>query len=1442
MQNSSSKSSLAVFSLLACAGALHGQMTYPMPVTPSMRAMGGGDEFEPDLGEGDGDGGMDMRRMAPGIPGEKPLVFKTDLGKKIQRLQFQRSPQSILAARVRLAAMDREARLIQAGVLPDPDAPKPDEKNASAKADASKSEGKNGPKGPLDVSPNPAGAPDAVPGAAPDAGSDAPAEPMDPGADAPAGDVPGAELPGGITIPAGLNVPPEAIEALRQQLEANPSMVEEVRAALGAQAAMMAARAGGDPMGAAGEGGEPGAMGLRPGAGAAGGRAALTPAQQKAKAEAAKKVAKQVERFRLLVVAGDWTGVGAFIQSEGGVDKESIYAQVLAGLLMGDQALVPDEVLTLSEIAPGPLEEKAITKLGQLLRMTAARGSQSSAVAARIKAGTEHFGGADPAKRKNAATLLVAAGLPIQAQEYLPPLAQAQESHDPELLNLYAVYFDALAKAKQGTEREAALNQGWQTARAVLALDKATAEQRARALELTLGFLPDVAPGEGEAWLNAAFKDAPDLAWKAIESVNAKSRALRQRNGKPEERLAALKAAKRIGQALVSVQGDDPRWRTGLNMLTMLVLDEAETTKQRAAAPQGDEGNPYANRYNPYGGYNPYGDQQHRPQFIPAEQLTEALPDAPWLRVIDPGLGAKLELMVASTAAAAGDHAAVFAMIAPIAQSDPERAEKLGEQVVATWPAYARRGRGAYDVNMGARRMAMYGGGYNPYMGGGGGGYGGYDGAVPLTRAKQQRNLEQLKNALGQLAQFGLKKFPSAQLVGAFAASHSDAEAYRAEDIAAVFGAPKDMSTDVRRDLVANMRSRLVSSWRQPQVQQQAGTKRTDKQLTAMVQEGYATALELATAAAEADVKSWEAALAVGDLNFDLSEFMYGQKADLETYARIRNRAFGAYENATQRYGEALAAGTVKPTAHAFVQWFSAALGASDLGQLTRQDNADADQIGKVKAALLALPGEQAQKHLGLFAQETTAAMASLNPELKPRYVRNAVSIFGEHPDGKDARALLSYYGELTDEITLVLSPDGGTSIRTGEPFGVQMAIWCTRAVARESGNFGKYLQNEYYHPVTGQPVQYKDDLEKKLRAVLGEKFEVQSVTFHQPTVQPMGIARAGWEQFPLAYILLKAKDAAVDRIPAVQMDMDFSDGQGLVILPIASQPVLIDARGMEAPSAAVTVTDLAIDEILDDRPAPDAGAAPSGGATAGDGKPGASTPVRIEVRAKGKGLIPPLERLLDMKSLAGGTVDHVEDRGLNVVELDTATADVLPVAERSWVIHVRPTRGAGTISFPTLTAAAEGAKAKLALKKYSDADLVDATPVTPIAAAAQPARPWWPYAVAGAAVLAMGGLIAWLATRAQKVAPRAAPLVMMPSRVTPFSAVATLRRIEALNGRVLSTAKQRELTGVIAALESRYFGPGGADGAAAEGAADSVDRTLEPTLREWVGAAQRGM
>lgn len=1092
------------------------------------------------------------------------------------------------------------------------------------------------------------------------------------------------------------------------------------------------------------------------------------------------------DRYRLCVIAGDWPAVAEFLKKDAGEDAAAIFGHTLLAL-QSDTAMVPEEVLALADVSPAELTDKQVTMLGQVLRATVGRGADAGTVSLMLVQGTARLGGKEAAGRARAARLLMAADLPVEAKPFLDSIEQARERKDASLLNLHAMYFKGLSlRKKDAAEKRDAVKQSWDLCLEALSYKDGKTLDRTAALERCVDFIDEMPQDDADAWLTSLFAGDQDLAWKAIEKASQKARMNRMSSKPPDERLKGLLILNRMGKAIVS--GDatvSQRYRTALDMISMTILEEAEDSRRR----RNDE----------------------RFQCIPPEQIGQVLPDGKWLRAASPGLAAKLEVMSAQVTIGAGDLDAVLELIRPLAKTDKERAGKLAESLITNWPNYVKPGsmQGEEDPYSSYARKSYYTGyssamRYNPYAYGN---YGGYEGAIPLTRAKQRRFLEQLAEILGEFKTMGLPGGTAQQIVAAFAASHSDAEVYAREDMEKVFGPLDALSIDASIELADTMRRRLGGLWRKPKTQEENGTRRNDQQVAAEVLRGYQLAQELAHRAATADSTSWKAAVLKADLSFDTAEFMYGQVADLGAYAVQREAAFAGYAAAAELYASQLALGKTQASSRPFFQWFSSALGASDLGFLTRQDQPSLDQIDRVMAACDALPAAQRTKHIGLFAKDVDKAVNTLAPELKVRFLTHAGRVTGDHPDGASTRKLLAYYNDLQKEVELNLSVDGTSQVGSTDPFGAQLAVWSTRAVSRESGGFSKYLMNQQWHPQTGQPVDYKDDLEKKLRETLGERFEVVSVTFHKPGVAPMGVSRDGWEQHPLAYLTLKAKDASVDRIPPLKLELDFSDGRGSVILPVMSSVTLVDAKG-ESPLQ--TTTGLEITQTLDDRKA-------EGGS------------VLLEVQARGKGIIGGIKTLVDVATLPKGLeIASTEDHGLNVAELDTTGATVVPVAERSWTVTLKPAANTGEVDF--VFPAAVQKSAKVENKHYSDADIVAATsPISLRFGGGGGSSLWW-MALGVIAVSAGAGFFV-VRNRKKDVAVHA-PTFTIPSDLTPVSAVGLLRRISSARDTALAGSQRVEIASEIEAIEKRYF---------AKGASESGTADLHATMAKWIKAATPG-
>ena len=395
----------------------------------------------------------------------------------------------------------------------------------------------------------------------------------------------------------------------------------------------------------------------------------------------------------------------------------------------------------------------------------------------------------------------------------------------------------------------------------------------------------------------------------------------------------------------------------------------------------------------------------------------------------------------------------------------------------------------------------------------------------------------------------------------------------------------------------------------------------------------------------------------------------------------------------------------------------------------------------------------------------------------------------GDLPAATEIQKLARYYDDLLGEIGLEVRLDGDAIVGHAGPFGVFIALRHSAQVERESGGFGRYLQSQnnqpYYGMMNSGQRNAREDFEKQLREKLSDTFDIRAITFADDKVQSRGCGRPGWRETPLAYVLLKAKDGAVDRLPSFHFDLDFQDQRGQVVLPVESSIVLLDARPDRAP--ARPVTEVAVTQILDDREA-------------------AAGKLTLDIRATGRGLVPELKELLDV-GLPGFVIAKTNDSGANLAKLDTEGDDLAALTERSWVINLEPAgRGKPPAGFRFPESRSKDFT--ISYKRYADADLVQVKPEVALAGLRLRPDLTWIWVLSALVVAGVGALVILRRRQiTQQVVTAEAPYTL-PDPVTPFAALKLLRRIEADPNVGLRDARRGELVQTIRDLERGYFAP----------------------------------
>lgn len=1137
------------------------------------------------------------------------------------------------------------------------------------------------------------------------------------------------------------------------------------------------------------------------------------------------------EAFQLSFMFGDWNAVGKTLASLPQKEALDIFSKMLATL--GEQSISVGEVLknpdpgsaeeepyermnrlrnereqlkrksapVLSEdfygiinAAPADLREDDIENLAKLAKTALGEGGRATLVK-RLVDGWKGLGGTTPEGRKLATRFLSTMGWISEAAPFLPLKPEEWEEAETTQLVFAMEYFTQAGIAARD-ERQL------QRAAEVCAFlmkgarfGSYTRPQFRLAMDRLVQLLPVLEAAEAQKLIREQlFKQTATLA--DLISIIGESGQETAKGEDLRARAASLGTQHLLLDALVALEQPLP---SNAGVLVLNWLGEAEGCYRAGGVVATERSQAERMMMRRYG----FGREQEVTT-LSTEQILATAPPAELIPRLNPGLAQRVRLTLLKVQVLQPKEANLELMREYVKQY-PGLEREICQDILAGWVAQRTKPSESEQV----KQMRAYGMYIPPQMLQQASG-------IPLTRLRQNQNIEHFRKLLTDLRGISPEPLDPALIVQAFMTLHSGAEVYRLDDILAIFGPPEKMVRAELLELLDGMRTRLAEQWRDPKTQQQAGTNRTEQEAKDEVSRGYRTAMELAKRGILPEDSDWQSFITRGQLFYDASQFEFERKVKLTEYVSLRDEAFGSLRKAAELYAAGIpempkGQWSIDP----YQAWFFVMLGASDLAQLTTNTARTDPGLQSIGDAMRALPGEAAEKHVEMFAKMLGEVFPRVPANVRQRFLGSGLKVVGEsHPSARQATKSLDYYKELLDEIQLRVAVDGPTTVGHGQPFGAFITLETTRQLLRESGGFSKYLQNQANQQQAmmggggGQAQNLRDNFTKNIHAALDETFEVVSLTFHDASAKPIDLERDGWVETPLAYAVLRAKNPAVDRIPSIQMDMDFMDQPGQVVLPVMSQVQPLDAR--EKSVAPRPCPALALDLTMDEREWP-------------EGR------VIIEIQARGQGIIPTLDELFETQR-DGFDLEAV-DGNLSVTQFTSDGSTRTPQADRHWQLTYRrkpDLRGDVVFPFPRLR---EGiTPAIIEYKHYQDADLATidaaaaargvklagATGRTPLVAGA--------LVLLGAVIL----LIAWLSRRGGKSAV-AAEALTAPENPTPFATVAFLRRIRSEFGGRFTEADRSALEAEIRGIESGFF---------SGGQPPAID--LKAIAAKWLGTAGR--
>ncbi len=1117
--------------------------------------------------------------------------------------------------------------------------------------------------------------------------------------------------------------------------------------------------------------------------------------------------------IHLQVMAGEWGAYGAYLDGRPKEEAQRVYSQVLQSLNKGNSGLLPEEVLALAEACPEEPKEWQSKAWAGMLKAATEKNSPGPMLA-QIKVGTKLFGTGDAARRRRTVDLLAGAGMLTQAYEFLPPLADARAAADADLILIHAMYKADLAnKEGAGPETDVIRSEAWDLFCECSLMERASLTTKREAIKQAVGLMGRMPPSKSSEWLKKVFASNA-LGPAALEAIALSAASVNDPKGgggggggqDDEQRAQSVLSLKEAVDILLQREGlDQSVLRVPMRMLTTALVTEMENAVEKKG--------------------------RQRNVARESQILLRAIPNKAWLDALEPSLAGRAAKACVGLAASADEADMALALVADAVKRTPDQAVPIANHFLKMW-----EGRLSPRNDVDEDTMIYYF--WREYIA-----------QAPLTRGRQRRNLERLEQLMQTLRTAGIEPRTLPGIASAFKASHGITEVYDRADIERVFGAIDKIPDSTAAMLSQTMAASLNGDWRNRAAQVKQGVKRSDTEIAQLVDKGYGVALELIDTAIARQPESWRYAVVKAGLSFDRMQFRKAQKkgGDAAKDAEYRVAAFAAFEQAAQRYAAAVTAGTERESADVYGRWFGAAMGTAQLNFMNAEDlptegTLQSDQVDRIKKAIAALPPDAMDRHISDFARAIGAAVQRSDPEVKPKLVKQALRIIGDHPAGASLRSLDELYRDLVkEEIRLRLAIDGDDVVGNNRSFGVLVSLRFTNSVDRETGGFSKYLQTNAFVRVGRQyqEVNFREKLQKNLETTLGKGFVVESIGFFDPFMPPRGVVEGGqdgWLEKPMAYLVMSRIDPAADRLPQVTMDMQFEDQTGPVTLVLPSNtPALAVSLPGAPPPPLRPCEDLKITEVVDAR-------------DARDGEKDKT--IKLEVICRGKGAVPDVKDVLTgIENAVSGY--RIEEKGIEakptlvLQEGDAATSRSWGPrkppeggypepdeggmyrlnVERSWVVTYTPTSGSLGREFH-VPAMKDGVKATVESRYFSDLDLVPVQAGVVTVARASMMGP----VIGGVGVVLLVGLGLMAYRRMRRPAPESASGIALPAHATPLSTVMTLRRIQTDHGAGLNDARKRELEQEIAMIELKYFGP--------EGEA-SGNGELGDVLQRWAKTVQ---
>jgi hypothetical protein len=795
----------------------------------------------------------------------------------------------------------------------------------------------------------------------------------------------------------------------------------------------------------------------------------------------------------------------------------------------------------------------------------------------------------------------------------------------------------------------------------------------------------------------------------------------------------------------------------------------------------------------------------HLNRQMPEDRIKQGSPDGLWFERLPPDLKLRVHSVYARMYTTKGNYKNVIESIRAAAEIDSQKTLILAEEFLFDWELIKPQiemediadliPEGEITEESEAIRRAA------------------------LENARFEEKMRILFESLANFkAIFSEEKYlnPDAVMY-AFAGCHAPGRIYAREDfdkLMSLLNGPKEKVVTQTSQI---MGASIHAFWSEFNSAIYEDPELAEKAMFDAVREGYALVDEKLMMVLEDappnSPKRWEYAATLGRMRLDAADFYLSLveviepwendgKSVLRSFKLQRDAALEALDLATEIYCEVvptLTRGQYSP--QVFIARFESIMKLTDIAMASLPANLRDEELRSLRDDLLALEGHVAEGHFEALVKWFEGTYEGVEPKDKYKFLNCFATVIGDNLAGARYKSELEEYDDWSQEIQLHVQVDGDRHIGCGQEFGVFLAF-------RHSTTLGLDSDIKYYLAMQEYMNKFREDISHSLR----DTFLVKDVRYHEPGARSYDYGREGWQETPLAYVLLAAKDPAIDRIPSIELNLEYPPPQDVfsndsyqiiitgvndearqeqfersVLLPVRSEVIQVNSypdRKVGRPCR-----DIAITQTLDDR----------------NFKNGE---ILINVSARGKGLLPELENILrvepEASAIPGFKITDIRDLGIVMNDLDSNT-ELTVDSTRRWsvVLTLDQMNRDKAESFQFLTA--ESQDTEMLYRRYDDAEILPCSSEIRLA--------WIPPNIYAntrnvlMVVIAFVLLVVLIRLGAKiQARPKEREEYCLPDEITPFSVFSILHRIHDDRRIELSDQQRQELEQNMSAVERSYY------------------------------------